>query len=87
MRGWGVCTFRVSSSMEYWLISSVYRSAELVTERLDKLIQQIRIIQEPHMDGSKPVDVVLVGFRHYSSSNTLTDTLAGRTWSYSACFR
>ncbi|OJJ65341.1 hypothetical protein ASPSYDRAFT_40155 [Aspergillus sydowii CBS 593.65] len=35
-------------------------SAELVTERLDKLIQQIRIIQEPHMDGSKPVDVVLV---------------------------
>ncbi|GFG21189.1 hypothetical protein IFM5058_10951 [Aspergillus udagawae] len=35
-------------------------SAEMVTERLDKLIQQIRLIQEPCMDGSKPADVVLV---------------------------
>ncbi|BCS19657.1 histidine phosphatase family protein [Aspergillus puulaauensis] len=35
-------------------------SAEMVTERLDRLIQQIRIIQQSHMDGSTPADVVLV---------------------------
>lgn len=35
--------------------------AEMVTERLDRLIHQIRETQKPHMDGSKPVDVVLVG--------------------------
>jgi hypothetical protein len=59
----------------------------MVTERLDKLIQQIRLIQEPCMDGSKPADVVLVGFRLYSSAKKLTNTHAGRTRPYSACFR
>lgn len=73
--------------MEYWLIVSTYRSAEMVTERLDRLIQQIRIIQQPHMDGLTPADVVLVGFRHCSSSNELTSPLAGCTWPCSACFR
>lgn len=51
------------------LADCLYRSAEMVTERLDRLIQQIRTIQQPHMDGSKPVDVVLVGFRQHSSFN------------------
>ncbi|KAE8349240.1 histidine phosphatase superfamily [Aspergillus coremiiformis] len=35
-------------------------SPQLVAERLDRLIWQIREIQEPYMDGSKAVDVVLV---------------------------
>ncbi|KAL4878086.1 histidine phosphatase superfamily [Aspergillus karnatakaensis] len=39
-------------------------SAEMVTERLDRLIQQIRSIQKPCMDGSKPADVVLVAHGH-----------------------
>lgn len=42
------------------LADCLYRSADMVTQRLDRLIQQIRTIQQPHMDGSKPADVVLV---------------------------
>lgn len=37
-----------------------HRSAEQVTERLDRLISKIRDVQGPYMDGEKPADVVLV---------------------------
>ena len=40
------------------------RNPEQVTERLDRLIAKIRDIQRPHMDGSKPVDVVVVCTSH-----------------------
>ncbi len=36
---------------------------EQVTERLDRLISQIKDIQKPHMRGEKPVDIVLVRLR------------------------
>ena len=36
------------------------RSADQVTERLDRLIAQIREIQAPYMHGEKPADVVVV---------------------------
>lgn len=32
-----------------------------VSERLDKLVSKIREIQRPHMNGSQPADVLLVG--------------------------
>jgi len=35
-------------------------SPQQVAERLDRLIAQIKEIQAPHMDGRKPVDVVLI---------------------------
>ncbi|KAK5633443.1 hypothetical protein RRF57_009157 [Xylaria bambusicola] len=35
-------------------------SRQQVTERLDRLISQIRDIQKPYMNGEKPVDVLLV---------------------------
>ncbi|KAI1358917.1 putative phosphoglycerate mutase [Xylaria arbuscula] len=35
-------------------------SRQQVTERLDRLILQIRDIQKPYMNGEKPVDVLLV---------------------------
>jgi hypothetical protein len=38
-----------------------------VTERLDKLILQIKKIQEPYMLEEKPVDIVLVRFSSLSS--------------------
>ena len=51
------------------LISNVLaRSAEQVTERLDRLIMQIREIQEPYMHGKKGVDVVLARFSFLSFS-------------------
>lgn len=31
-----------------------------VTERLDRLILRIKEIQQPYMDGQKPVDILLV---------------------------
>jgi hypothetical protein len=37
------------------------RTPQQVTERLDRLIKEIREVQRPHMDGSKAVDVVVVG--------------------------
>jgi hypothetical protein len=36
------------------------RSKRHVTERLDKLISQIREIQRPYMRGERPADVLLV---------------------------
>ncbi len=36
------------------------RSAQQVTERLDRLIAQIREVQAPYLNGQEPVDVVLV---------------------------
>lgn len=36
------------------------RSPRQVADRLDQLITQIKKIHEPHMNGDKPVDVVLV---------------------------
>ncbi len=36
------------------------RSAQQVTERLDKLVAQIIDIQQPYLNGEKPVDVILV---------------------------
>ena len=46
-----------------------HRSAQQVTERLDRLIFNIRDIQRMYMSGEKPVDVVLVWpiIRHFSS--------------------
>ncbi|KAL2194969.1 putative phosphoglycerate mutase [Corynascus similis CBS 632.67] len=35
-------------------------SMQQVTERLDRLISQIRLIQKPYMNGEKPADVLLV---------------------------
>lgn len=40
-----------------------------VTERLDRLISQIKEIQEPHVLGGKPVDILLV--RLFSLSSLL----------------
>ncbi|KAK7428834.1 hypothetical protein QQZ08_004604 [Neonectria magnoliae] len=39
-------------------------SARQVSERLDRLILQIREIQGPYMNGEKPVDVLLVAHGH-----------------------
>ena len=45
-----------------------------VTERLDRLISQIREIQKPHMRGEKPVDILLVRlFSHLFSNFTHSD--------------
>ena len=41
-------------------VNIVCRTPQQVTERLDRLIKEIREIQKPHMDGSKAVDVVVV---------------------------
>lgn len=38
------------------------RSRQQVTERLDRLISQIKEIQRPYMNGEKPVDVLFVRF-------------------------
>lgn len=48
-----------SISLGIWLMFFC-RSAEQVTERLDRLISKIRDIQCRHMNGEKPADVVLV---------------------------
>ncbi|KAK5449966.1 hypothetical protein LTS15_008539 [Exophiala xenobiotica] len=45
-------------------------SPEQVTERLDRLITQIKEVHAPYMNGEKPVDVVLVRTR----------TLNGQEW-------
>ncbi|OTB05570.1 hypothetical protein M426DRAFT_319832 [Hypoxylon sp. CI-4A] len=39
-------------------------SAQQVTERLDRLISEIRDIHRPHMTGDHPVDVMLVAHGH-----------------------
>ncbi|EXJ54891.1 uncharacterized protein A1O5_12957 [Cladophialophora psammophila CBS 110553] len=43
-------------------------SPQQVAERLDRLIAQIKEVQAPHMNGEKPVDVVLVGL-HPNTAN------------------
>ncbi|GAM82993.1 hypothetical protein ANO11243_009790 [Dothideomycetidae sp. 11243] len=48
-REWDVWTERVSG-----------RSVQQVTDRLDKLISQIKEIQRPHMRGPEPCDILLV---------------------------
>lgn len=42
------------------LNSPTYRSMQQVSDRLDRLILQIREIQRPYMKGGKPADVLLV---------------------------
>ncbi|KAF7590194.1 hypothetical protein BBP40_003169 [Aspergillus hancockii] len=43
-----------------WDYGDYEGSAPVVEERLDRLVGRIREIQGPYMDGSKPVDVILV---------------------------
>ncbi|OJI99487.1 hypothetical protein ASPVEDRAFT_123832 [Aspergillus versicolor CBS 583.65] len=54
---------RLDESRDWHIWSDGCEGGESVpsaSKRLDRLIQQIRTIQQPHMDGSKPADVVLV---------------------------
>ena len=54
-----LCT---DSTLVDGLLLTVERSVQQVTDRLDKLILQIKDIQKPYMHGMKPADIVLVRF-------------------------
>ena len=49
------------------LFLTLQRSNDQITERLDRLISQIKEIQKPYMYGENPADVLLVrSHPHYS---------------------
>jgi hypothetical protein len=65
-----------------------YRTPQQVTERLDRLIKEIRDIQRPHMDGSKAVDVVVVSVCNLIAVQYATGLMGlGGTWHESEVLR
>lgn len=44
---------------------TLQRSRAQITERLDRLILQIKEIQQPYMHGEEPADILLVRFCPY----------------------
>ncbi|KAK1839169.1 phosphoglycerate mutase [Colletotrichum chrysophilum] len=58
-----VLAFARSLCCGYWLsltLFSTHRSKDQITERLDRIIKEIRDIQCPLMNGGEPADVLLV---------------------------
>ena len=57
LSGWSGCGWMIEGSLTYYTLP---RSAQQVTERLDRLIEQIRNVQAPCFNGESHADVVLV---------------------------